>query len=320
MGTCGVPASVAYGAAASGAPSPTSGHHRTIDFRHDRPKPFQGATGACHVFSMISMIDHSHHADLQQIGTIDPNRTFLDYWAASLGGSVEDALDRELRYLRQLTGSLKAGAERDTKAGVPAAMAHEKWRYRAARHVLMYGQGGHAITDFLRFRLWGAVMQDSSIPPLSLGELERLSLEVGDARMEVVDALMESDLTEYQIYLIMRKPLEKVFQLAKDNRRFRRPLENKLGHYTLDKVLFDQAHNQESAKKFFQALETYGPLGISRNSHATTVVAYDKDKRVFYVADSADRFAKDYTPISEAALLSNLKAYYVLKQTTSPDN
>lgn len=320
LGTCSVPAVAAYGAPAPGTPSSTSGPHRTIDYRHNRPKPFQGATGACHVYSMISMIDHSHHTDLQGIGTIDPHRTFLDYWAASLGGNLENAYDREHRFLRQLAEHRKAVVEKDIKAGIAPDMAHDRWRYRAGRHLLMYGQGGHAITDFLRFRLWGGVMQDSSIPPLSLGELESLSLELGNARLDVVDALMESDLTENEIDVILRKPLEKIFHLAKDNQRFRRPLKDDLGHYTMDKVLFDQDHREESAKKFFKSLETYGALGISRNNHATTVVAFDKDKKVFYVADSADRFAKDYTPISETALFGSLKAYYVLKQTSSPDN
>jgi hypothetical protein len=321
-GTCSVPANVAYPTSASESSSGPSGpgHPRSIDYRNNRPKPFQGATGSCHIFSMISMIHHSHRTDLEKISMIDPNRTFLDYWAASLGGDLASAFERELSYLRGLAEFRKEFVERETKAGLLPVMAHDKWRYRAQRPLLMYAQGGHAITDFLRFRLWGVVLEDKSIPGISLSQLERLAADLGKARMQVVDALMEADLIDHEIYAIMKKPLEQVFDLAKDNLRLRTPLKSELGHYTMEKVIFDRGAADESARKFFAALEKYGPLGISRNSHATTVVAYDRETRAFHVADSADRFARDYTTIRESDLFSSLNAYYVMKQTTSPDN
>jgi hypothetical protein len=321
-GTCLEPASVAYPTPASeGRAGPSQPMHpRSIDYRNNRPKPFQGGTGSCHIFSMVSMIHHSHRPDLEKIGIIDPNRTFLDYWASSLGGDLGSAFERELSYLRGMATFRKDFVERETKAGLLPEMAHDKWRYRAQRPLLMYGQGGHAITDFLRFRLWGVVLEDKTTPTLSTSQLERLGADLAKARMQVVDALMEADLLDQEIYAIMKKPLEQVFDLAKENLRWRTPLKAELGHYTMEKVIFDRGAADESARKFFAALEKYGPLGISRNSHATTVVAYDRESRIFHVADSADRFGRDYTTISESALFSNLNAYYVMKQTTSPDN
>lgn len=321
-GTCLVPASVAYPTPPSeGRAGPSQpGHPRSIDYRNNRPKPFQGTTGSCHIFSMISMIHHSHRPDLEKIGIIDPNRTFLDYWASSLGGNLGSAFERELSYLRGLAAFRKDFVEKETKAGLLPVMAHDKWRYRAQRPLLMYAQGGHAITDFLRFRLWGVVVEDKSTPTLSIAQLERLAADLGNARMQVVDALMEADLLDHEIYAILKKPLEQVFNLARENLRWRTPLKDELGHYTMEKVIFDRGAADESARKFFAALEKYGPLGISRNSHATTVVAYDRESRVFHVADSADRFARDYSTIHESDLFSNLTAYYVMKQTTSPDN
>lgn len=321
-GTCLVPANVAYPTPAPEGRAGPSGpaHPRSIDYRNHRPKPFQGATGSCHIFSMISMIQHSYRPDLEKIGVIDPNRTFLDYWASSLGGDLGNAFARELSFLRGLAAFRKDFVERETKAGLLPVMAHDKWRYRVQRPIMMYAQGGHAITDFLRFRLWGVVLEDKSSPTISIAHLERLAADLGKARMQVVDALMEADLLDHEIYAIMKKPLEQVFDLAKDNLRRRTPLKTELGHYTMEKVMFDHGAADESARKFFNALEKYGALGISRNSHATTVVAYDRESRVFHVADSADRFARDYTTIRESDLFSNLTAYYVMKQTTSPDN
>jgi hypothetical protein len=294
--------------------------NQTIDYRNTSTKNFQGATGACHLFSTLAIFEHSPDPDLENLRNIDIQRSFIDYWADNLGGNIEKALSSEVVYLKEMANFRSQFVEAQIQQGLSESAAHEKWRYRAYPNITMFAQGGYAITNFMRFKTFGVILKDAKIPHLSVNEIESLASEIAQSRMKVIDTLMDKSIPEHEIMEMLRPGLKKIFKIAEDNRHHPRHRAPELDRYTMEKVNFDSSQNPEDIKKFFDTLRKHGPVGISRKGHATSVVAFDAEKHVFYVRDSADRFRMDYTPINEQSMFEHLKAYYVMKRVSFSDD
>lgn len=324
VGTCALPTPKAFNLRNQRVIAPIRAQSRvplkgrSVDYRKNSTIEFQGSTGSCHMFSLKSMIEFSDHKLVNEINDMDLLRNFIDVWTDNLGGSLEVALEREVDYLKKLAELKIEFFNHPNHEGDSPAQIEGKWLNSLRNRVRYHGQGSDVLSDFVRIKHRGYVRtgETGDGPPVMRKGLESLGMDLAKKRLNLFYRFGENRTTVEEIKNELRPMLSTLFSMRRANDRLRRPVGADFNALSMEVVTFDKAHIERSENLFLEHLEKYGPLGVSRRSHATTVIGYDAPSGVFYVMDSSDSSPHGYLKIGYQDFFSYLDRYYFIKPTS----
>ena len=284
----------------------------SVDFRKSGPRPFQGRTGACHLYALAELFAHSPRNELIQTRAIDIQRTFVEIWTENWGGGIEQALARE----RNLMANLEQARQRyrTTNPAESPRQSFDRFIRKYSLGIRYAFHGGYGKDDFNYLRLHGAVSAKSGLPTITTDELEALGEQLAIARLRLLEswAFHGQSLPEGQFEALLRPALTRVFQLAAESKAAERQVvKDELARRRLVYQIFDGG-DPAQVGAFLRDLRRQGPLYIEGRGHATTVVGYDSVKRLFYIRDSDDPLERTYVEVDADELFNYLKAYAYL--------
>lgn len=320
-GTCAGGTLLSYGLRSLGAFRSVVGSlnpfKNTIDYRNGMPKKFQGMTGSCHLFATIELLRHHRDPVFKNAKNIQIERTFAEIWAKSLGSSVDEAVENEIKVFGLLQVGQRITLRTYEGQGLPKGEAVQKALQEASFQIRFYPQGGSGLDDFAYLKENGAVLDDGSIRPVPLKELEALGEELALARVGLLrKAGLEgpSAVTPDMIRGAMRPIMAKIFSLADESRgkAGRMVIARELDDYEMVSKRFNSGSMQGSIQDFMESLEKHGPLYVGTERHATLLVAYNSWRKRFFIRDSADELGRPYVELRADEFFNRLRLYYYL--------
>jgi hypothetical protein len=323
-GTCAGGTLLSYGLRSLGAFKSVVGSlnpfKNTIDYRNGMPKKFQGMTGSCHLFATIELLRHHRDPGFKNAKNIQIERTFAEIWAKSLGSSLHEALENEIKVFGILQVTQRVTLRTYEGKGLSKGEAVQKALQEASFQIRFYPQGGSGLDDFAYLKENGAVLDDGTMRPLPLKELEALGEELALARVGLLrKAGLDgpSAVTPDMIRTAMRPIMAKIFSLAEESRgkAGRMVVARELEDYEMISKRFDTQSMQGSIQDFMETLEKHGPLYVGTERHATLLVAYNSWRKRFFIRDSADELGRSYVELRADEFFNRLRLYYYLVPT-----
>ena len=320
-GTCAGGTLMAYGLRTLGSFQSVVGNlnpfKNTIDYRNNMTKKFQGMTGSCHLFATIELFRHHPDDGFKNAKNISIERTFAEIWAKSLGESVDQAVENEIKTFHVFQISQRLILRSFEGQGLSKGEAVQKALQEASFHIRFYPQGGSGLDDFAYIKEHGAVVGDGAMRPLPMKELEDLGEELALARVSLLrKSGMEgpSAISPDLIRSTMRPIMAKIFALANESRTVsgRMAVSRELEGYEMVSKRFDARDIQQSIKEFMDILQKHGPLYVGTDRHATLLVAYNSWRNRFLIRDSDDKLGRPYVELSGDQFFNRLRLYYYL--------
>lgn len=289
----------------------------TIDYRNEMPKKFQGMTGSCHLFATLELLRHHRDPRFKNAKNIQIERTFAEIWSKSLGSSVDEAVENEIKVFGLLQVGQRIMLRNYEGQGLPQGEAVQKALQAASFQIRFYPQGGSGLDDFAYLKENGAVLDDGSMRPLPLKELEALGEELALVRVNLLRKVGlegSSAVTSDMIRRAVRPIMAKIFSLANESRGKpgRMAVARELDDYEMISKRFDSRSMQGSIQDFMETLEKHGPLYVGTERHATLLVAYNSWRKRFFIRDSADELGRPYVELRADEFFNHLRLYYYL--------
>jgi hypothetical protein len=325
-GTCAVPALQALGLRSLGSYpdflSRLKGSKSRIDYRNQTPKPSQLSTGACHLFATVELFKHAKGQSFNASKNIDLPYTFAEIWSSKLGLNADDAINKELKFLESLEKAqldLMQNIMISNAANPSSKSREELFKIAVNEYGLQMrfeGHGNSPLGDFRYLSSNGAVQAGHSLPKVSMEQIETLGEKLALARLRVVEqtVLKQKPMTPDVKKALIEGPIKELFAIAERSRKASRDaVKNELKQVKLELKAFNVSNKPELEQQFFSDLKTFGPIHVDVNSHSTAVVAYDPQKKLFFVRDSDDPLNRPYTGIHQDELFAQLRAYYIMR-------
>lgn len=325
-GTCAGGTLASYGLRSLGSFQHLAGQlnpfKNTIDYRNELPKKFQGQTGSCHLFATVELFRHSLRPEFQAVKKIDIARSFAEIWARSLGGSLDQAIENEVKVFKILNIGRTLTVRDYLKKGMSKADASEIYFKEASFQIRYYPQGGTGLDDFAYFREHGAILEDANLRPLAMQDLAALGEELALVRsmlLRLATDRGQENVHPEAIRTAVRPVMEKIFAVAAESLHapHRVPLKKELQDVEMVARTFDAKTPQDSIRDFMETFQQHGPMYVGRASHATLVVGYNSWRRRFLLRDSDDPLERPYIEVSADAFFNNLRLYYYLDGKSS---
>lgn len=317
-GTCLVPAVTAFGIRSNGPfPEYTPANHgqKSVDYRNPQiHMKAQGSTTTCHTFAMTSLLSHSQQKGLTTAKSLDVERTVLAIWVAKLGRDVESALRDEVEFLQKLLR-----IHQDIVQLIPPVKresADRLFMFRSFMTTKLYKAGGTSLENFDYLQEYGGVSQNAKRPPLDFKKVEELTSALTIARYKYLTTCIKErrPITPEGVNQALRQRLLNIFDFAKKaDLTPDGTVARELKRFQHVQVNVDKADAAKTLDQITKALATHGPIYVSANGHATTLVGYDKDRRTFWFTDSQDKYSRPYISLAEENIIRNIKSYSYIK-------
>lgn len=314
--TCFIPTQVAFGLRSNPKPfflpGSISEGQRSLDFRSSAPKSFQGNTGACHFFAFSEMLKNLRTPEASALRKIDIERTFVEIWARSMGQNLTEGLTREVEKIRFLGTRVLMHVRNAKVLGQSEEEARAMWSQSLEPHWRMSDQAGNAKNDFKHLYTHGAVIRNTHLPALTIADIEDITTAIMNARMGLIRRMILQDevLDETIVANAMVEPMRRLFAVVMQTTEVQRaPVRDEIRKFGIMHQAFDKKNLKASIDQFMKEFAKRGPLYVSANRHATTVVGYDAKARIFYIRDSADPLRRDYTPVDFDEFFNYLVSY-----------
>jgi hypothetical protein len=289
-----------------------------MDFRQNSPKKFQGKVGACHVFATAELLNHTRFPEIKISKQIDIERTFLEIWARTLGSSLDEAVDLELESLQHLSKVRREHMARGDREGASKTKSFNSFVKESSYFFWLYKQAGTAEFDFDHIQKLGAPLVHQRVNPITIDDLEKMGESIALARLRIMEAETFGEnlaLSRESRVNMLREAFKPIFQLAQESMKWDRSLIKKeLQQFKLESRDFDSSRPSESIASFLTELRSKGPLYIVGNQHATVVVGFEPQKKVFWIRDSDDPLSRDYVTLYADELFNSLKSYYFISR------
>ena len=318
-GTCLVPAVTAFGTRSNGPfpeYAPSTQNLQGIDYRNPKiDVKSQRSTNTCHTFAMTSLLAHSPQKELAKAKELDVERTVVAIWLAQLGRDVDSALSDEMEFLEKLYRIHQTALQK-----VPTIKRENAKRILLIESFLaakLYKQGGNSLDNFQYLQRFGGVSQNPKIPSLDFKKVEDLTVELSLARHNYLFKCLndKTQVTREGVEEALREPLAKIFDFAKASHINPDPaVAKELRRFEHIRIDVDKSDVSKTVAQITADLKAHGPLYISANGHATTLVGYEKDRQVFWITDSRDKHGRPYIQLAEEDLVRTIKTYSFIKK------
>ena len=317
-GTCLVPAVSAFGLRSNGPFAPhalKASVEGPVDYRTSLFQPkFQGATNTCHTFAMTSLLQHSNQRALKRAKEMDTQRTALAMWVSQLGKDVDAAIDDETEYLSTLAGAGRryAGSKTDS----PSPELNPTFALKVFAASKLYKQGGSAQEDFRYLQSRGGVPRIAGRPEIDFSRVEEFTLDLARARFSLISESIRfgKPINRESVNNAMGPLLKELFAFArKETGILDSSVAKEMGYFEYVQVDIPTQDPEKILANLTRDLAAHGPLYISANSHATTIVGYGSKEHTFWVTNSSDMERRAYSSIDAESLVRTLKYYSYLK-------
>jgi hypothetical protein len=323
-GTCIGGSLVSYGLRTLGQFQPLSENlnhlKNSMDYRNTLPKKFQGATGSCHLFSTIELFRHSLIPALKAVKNIDIGRTFAEIWSLNLGKSLSQAVENELDVIRILDVGRAHTMRTARSLGLSEDEAFIRFVKESSVHIRYHAQAGNGIEDFSYLKEHGAVLEDAPLRPVTMADLEKLGEQLAMARLGILQKAAAKGavkITDEEMRAAVRPILQKIFAIAEESLSAprRSVIARELENFEIIGKTFDAHKGDESIQRLLKDFQTFGPLYVGTEHHASLLVGYNSWRRKFLIRDSDDRLQRPYIEVNADEFFNTLKMYLYIKPT-----
>jgi hypothetical protein len=312
--------------------SPLNSKISSYDLRYSGYKPAQSATSTCHIFASLEMLRHS--PQLTETKKIDRMRFVAELWAHQYGPTYEEALKKEIQFIRsestRLLELLNQKIKEKEDSGQPVTDKTKKdmiWDLLTANDDWIGpNQGGYAVDDFAYLQKFGALTEQNNLPKVSIEELVTITEKIENERLAYLYTLLlhgENSVSDGRITGDIGPYIKKIYKIADDNwsvdggQLQRTKIRKELSQFSLEYKYIDKKDMSNSIAKFMGYLQFKQPAVLSVKTsngggHAITLVGYDSSKEVFFVRNSATGVFPEYLELNADELFQNLFRYAFL--------